>query len=138
MAEIPNALTAEEWEDFDVNCAIERGDHGFWLWSTRDNVGIRQGLRTVDIYPEQAPGIIAALNALLPDDDPRKITWADVKQISNLAQEIHGADLDTIRDLGEYWNKDSDVERHRDRMADRLDAIAAKLAAMLPPEPETA
>ena len=77
---------------------------------------------------------MARANWFLPDDDPRKITHKTVERLRAIAGAIGGADLETIRDLFTYWNKDSDVTRFRDHLAADIRRDVDLLAALLPPE----
>lgn len=95
MTEIKPALTAEEWAD---------------------------RRRFKEQHPNQWPAPsdllrqIATFNDLLPDDDPRKITRADVEELQEAVS------------FARYHSGDDNWPLSY--------ALAAKLAALLPPEPE--
>lgn len=64
---IPPALTSKEWRAFSASSAH----------SPMAAFGFAMG----DIAPENHAGRIAVHNALLPESDPRKITWAMVDRL---------------------------------------------------------
>jgi hypothetical protein len=66
------------------------------------------------LEPEDMPAIIAWANAALADGDPRKITRDDVKELIGAADGID--------------------EEYGDGTGSGIRAVAAKLAALLPPE----
>jgi hypothetical protein len=92
---IPPALTAEEW------ASARSGDHSV--------SAILQYLEPEDMAP-----IMAWANALMPSDDPRKITREDVNLVQVAADIAMGAG--------------------HAKYAVRLSDFAHKLAALLPPE----
>lgn len=109
--DIPPALTAEEWVSRTV--------------TNRDAAHIRPSavagyvefdINEVDVEPYTfaAEQTVAIANAARPDDDPGKITRADVRMLVDLA--LHVGEVD--RDPATAWE---------------ITGLAAKLAALLPP-----
>lgn len=107
--QITPALTPEEWAE-----ALERGglskDGTYYLPERAPDgltVGITSEIGTFFDHQE-LPTLIALANHALPDTDPRKITREDVE----LVKQAHGLS----------------------RQIPDFDRLAAKLAALLPPE----
>ena len=124
IEQIQPALTAEEW-------AARKNS---WPAAfTTDLSGIPENQR--DSYQGEVPmrpfeaddhfRAVAENNAALPDDDPRKITWADVEAIERAADSI----------ANEYGLPTNDADfPHQASERNNALRVAAKLAAILPPE----
>jgi hypothetical protein len=117
MSEIKSALTAEEWS------------RKQWDGATADDfvyidhrgvvmVGNNGVYNTVAV--EDAAAMIALCNHALSPDDPRKIVRADVEAIREF-------------DYRDWVNGENSV-RIGQVECERLQLVAAKLAALLPPE----
>lgn len=116
---IQPALTKEQWAHtrFKYNPELAPVVTGLTLWSGHSYDAI--GLPDTDFT-----GAIALLNDALPDDDPRKITRADVALVRERAHDYRSTmgDVDRMDVPESEWTEN------------RLDRIADKLAALLPPE----
>lgn len=109
--EIAPALNAVEWETMQRDRRKEVYDAlGRVLHATADPRLMREDMRT---FSERAVAVIATLNAMLHDDDPRKLAQADVDEVLGSADNSERGDP-----------PDPDLMR-----------LAAKLAALLPPAP---
>ena len=108
--EIAPALTPEEWRIYDraVESAREKGDALIY--------SVRPWIVNAGSTRESLPRAMTIANAALPDDSPYKITRSDLDKLDCAASALRH----------EYGSDDEDA-------AD-LDALAAKLAALLPPE----
>jgi hypothetical protein len=101
---IPPALTPEEW------ASARSGDHSV--------SAILQYLEPEDMAP-----IVAWANALMPSDDPRKITREDVENAISL--------MAGISDPGWLY---ATSHPSRDETFREFGRLIAKLDALLPPE----
>lgn len=125
-AKIQPALSAEEWADlftdpYDDSVPDER-IMGVACSDRMPTAHVFDGtlyLNAIADHDTDLPQLMAVANAALPDDSPHKITRADVARLEGFAnwirEELHyneGAVADTVR----------------------LSDLAAKLAALLPPE----
>lgn len=100
------ALTPGNWEGLTMHpFFIRRGKLHMW---TGDGV----------LLLEQLDGIIALANHALPDTDPRKLGWSDVEMLEDLAEDVDGE-----------WG----IGDMKDPKVLPILALAAKLAALLPP-----
>jgi hypothetical protein len=97
--EIPPAMTAEDWRD----------------WSSGGQLA-HVSLRTAANSFDDPAALMALVNYRLADDDPRKITRADVVWLRGAISMLQ----DSVR---------------KDEWAARLGALTAKLSALLPPAP---
>ncbi len=111
MSEIKPALSAEEWAT-DLGSA-ERD--GAWVYAAKGFAGVvvgRDDQKTgVHLSEDALPALIAIANAALPDDSPYKITRDDIGLIGYAIMALH----------------------HRPVNQAKLDSLAAKLEALLPP-----
>jgi hypothetical protein len=114
---IEPALTAEEW----ANTSATRGRDG-WEVAIEAGDGIsfrydadKAGSDDIGVPVSALPAVVALANAALPDDDPRKLVAADVKALNESAELIEG-------------------EYHHSLLPSALCALAARIAALLPPE----
>lgn len=98
--EMKPALTAEEWADIDYHQATHIA------------------MMHLNCTPFEA---VAVFNASLPDDDPRKLGWADVGRCQRAADDAE-ARHDNSLELTDY-------EEQKEWAA-----LAAKLAALMPPK----
>lgn len=108
--EITPALSAEEWaqrEAVRASTEISALDGSVML--------VDPDAPSTVVLAEGVPALMALANAALPDGDPRKLTREDVALIRG---ERFGGFKD---DAPALWRA--------------VDALAAKLAALLPPEP---
>lgn len=126
---IPPALTADEWRarsmsakgiDDMLNTVYE--EESPFAVLRDDSLSFIDGPVGPIVFQDPASfhGLVALANAALPDGDPRRITREDAQD---------------VRDIGVYLGTDAPV-----RLADRYAAgaamsrVAAKLAALLPPD----
>lgn len=112
--EIQPALTPEEWAMEKVRIAVGEvvADHG--------------------IPADEAHKTVALANFCLPDDDPRRITAADVAELQRIANLDAEAFVRIFNDGDGHLDvMDSDAANVASQSLSR---IAAKLAALLPPE----
>src|SRR5689334_156495 len=119
-AAIPPALTPEQWRDAfrEVPGTLGPGyavtDGGTWQYTMRGfdtgevSIEAPDG-RDADIGSRHLPALIALANAALPENDPHKLTRDDVSLLESARQDLAG------------------------KVADDVRALAAKLAALLPP-----
>jgi hypothetical protein len=98
VKQIEPALSVEEWAAFE----------------SETGPGFKMLGRLTFVSPDQHWQRIAITNALLPDDDPRKITRVDVEEVRKQAI-IHSRER-----TAEGWQS-------------YLHTVADKLAALLPP-----
>ena len=109
MTEIRPALTERQWKEGHY---LSPGQAEFYLHEASLNVG---GNKWDSDSTHDSPDDLAALAAMalaaLPDDDPRKITRADVRVLEQAVPAIS------------FTGSQDHIAR-----------IAAKLAALLPPE----
>lgn len=134
MSEIPPALSAEEWTAYGFRRenetivqhegdgrAVELLCYDQAAWLSENMVTISD----TEWGPRALPGLIALANAALPDDDPRKITWAMVDAIRKSSHDIE-AEHDTpgspLYDDYVLWEQFT-----------ALDGSADVLASYLPP-----
>lgn len=104
---IAPALTPEEWNRRAAlrdGTEIEAVEGG--------NLGLNAFDEAILIGAEEFPAVLALANASLPDDSPYKITREDVELVRDSVNELFV----------------------QDRVGPGLRALAAKLAALLPPE----
>src|SRR5690349_10334096 len=104
---IEPALTPEEWKHDERVAAFAREPGSRLLMGDRDD-------------DRSCHRLMALANAALPDDDPRKITRDDIVLLLNLS-----------RGIATFYNQGD--ERNM-AVRDQTRALAAKLAAFLPPE----
>ena len=104
---IEPALSAEEWKDVPRRLETNYDDGLYQLCSP-------------GITAKNLPEIIARANALLPDSDPRKITWEWIEMIRQCADFIEGA-------YGGQGEREDNA-----RYAARVRRIADALASYLP------
>jgi hypothetical protein len=134
---IKPALTAEEWNDFRAP-VIQGEQAGAFIGTHAVNltgplvrtvsVAMHDGFRIGHFHGDSAVQLMALANASLSDDDPRKITLADL-----LALRQSALFLEEQRDgmLSTKWPDDANPWR---MLAPTVRELAAKLAALLPPE----
>lgn len=114
---IEPALRKREWKE----CIRDAAEMGWPLWeemyaeSARIEKIILDDAGNYVANPDCSFAVMALANAALPDDDPRKITREDVAWLNDAAQH-----LDRLRLVDDDA---ADAQR-----------LAAKLAALLPPE----
>jgi hypothetical protein len=102
---IPPTLTSEQWQSLHAKHSSEYSSSAF----SAAVAGVRATL------PVELPQIIAVANHQLPDDDPRKITWAMVDDLRAWSAAV-----------GDRWRSDTTV----------IDQTAEALASYLPPREE--
>jgi len=114
---IPPALTAKEWSE-----ALA------WRFGITDYL-----VRPAELLgggqnsPSDLARVIALANAALPDDDPRKITWA-------MADDAREAYRSAVILATHAQNSGDETERQRYRaLAIRYAVLADALASYLPP-----
>jgi hypothetical protein len=116
QTDITPALTADDWA----------------RWRHPMNVNAYESL-----YYQEGGGVrgnhavMALANSELPDDDPQKITREMVERMQQAATYVRSA---TRQEYGYDEGNWGNVPRHYIAVANGLDADAAKLAALLPPE----
>ena len=111
---IPPALTAEEWEQGFADWGVMYDHSGVSLGSpSRKGISVYTDGDDVDVAADQLPSLIALANHALPDGHPLKITRADVVAARRISHDSGG------------WT---------DENRDIVERLAAKLAALLPPE----
>ena len=117
---IKPALTAEEWSTLKDGYYVELS--GCRIGIDTDGLDVRGRFmgEEATVPRECAPALMALANAALPDDDPRKITREDVAA-------CRAFDFN-------FWGMESDSVEVRRADCERLQLLAAKLAALLPPE----
>jgi hypothetical protein len=116
MTDLTPALTAEEWERrwcVRVDTTVSINKYGLVVI----NDGSNESSGRAEIGADAGYAAIALLNHVLPDGDPRKLTWADVEA----AREMGDADMDA-----------ADSMDTSPRHAPVLWRLAAKIAALLP------
>ena len=118
---IPPALTADQWmtrkvmyhetdgPDYTEDIDIAIGPSGQSVYVRRNTNGM---VEYVGLHGDKIPATIALANHALPDGHPLKITRDDIKALTDAA----GPDFGPRIDIGAFQ------------------ALAAKLAALLPPE----
>ena len=112
---IPPALTPEEWAQVGSGVSRVTAEKDV-LWFIGHRAEGVSGIPSLAVMPQRAPAeAIALLNATLPAGSPYKITRKDLDVLDCAASAIRH----------EYGLDDED--------AVDLDALAAKLAALLPP-----
>lgn len=111
--EITPALSEEQWAR-----SADGVEEFVWNGRTFSNAGMADD--------EAARTVAALANAALPDDDPRKITRADVENLKQIVWELKQG----VRD--EPPNNPDRVGKYA--RGDAAFSLAAKLAALLPPE----
>jgi hypothetical protein len=128
---IPPALSADEWAAREVVRQTQAAEFSFvqfdpdgWLaigarrLERQEPDGLRVGGQSTIV-----PALMALANDALPDGDPRKLTRADVEALDIAVQYDEGLCFEH----GSIGH--DDAMRHA-----RLHALAAKIAALLPPE----
>lgn len=116
--EIAPALTPQEWKDRQDYRADGYPPAAVYLIDGNLYVSFDGGVGEEVVDPDEVPKFIAFANAALPDDSPYKITHADVALLREIQVDVNSV----------YTLELSDEE------AIRLRQLAAKLAALLPPE----
>lgn len=138
--EIQPALSAEEWEHGyeRSGLSLERGvsDGALYVYlidaiPTDDGEGAASDA-SHKCEPVDLTALIALANAALPDDDPRKLVAADVGLIREQAASRR-ARYEEKKHLpvphSDYWQQTL-------WEIDQLELLAARIAALLPPEAE--
>lgn len=105
------ALTPEEWAQGFVDWGLMHAHRGVTL-NKHGGVEVYDDTDSADVAPNELPSLIALANHALPEGHPGKLTWEDVEAVTDAAR----------------------GQEHEFNQSDaRLDALAAKLAALLPP-----
>lgn len=92
---IAPALTPEEWDkaaiEGSISLFLDQRFVPLEIMTEPDCVSLRrEGMGDeMEVFAAEAPPVIALLNAMLPDTDPRRITWAMLDQ---LRKAVRGTD----------------------------------------------
>jgi hypothetical protein len=127
QTDIESALTPDEWREMQ-----HVGRYAtFWRDYGPDRIDVTPVKHSPHVcsidYPDDLHALVALASAALPDDDPRKITREEVEVAKDIAEAALAVEGDDRKPHGAMVFV-PDVE------AAALLRLAAKLAALLPPE----